>query len=253
MTTQLHVTAVRVPKAGEMVATYLRQEIIQGRLREGESLPPESVLMERFSVSRPTLREAFRILESERLIDVRRGAHGGARVLVPSSEVAAHYTGLLLQYRHTKLIDVYEARTAMEITAVTTLARKRTAMDLRRLDNALAEGEQAAAGTDGSNYSARDKQFHHLLMELAGNETLGLIIDMLFFILDTHNRAYLRTHSPEEAGQAARTTQRAHVKLVGLMRDKDADAAVTFWRRHLNQVTSFMVPNKDETVLELFS
>ena len=44
--------------------------------------------MERFGVSRPTLREAFRGLESESLISVRRGAHGGARVHLPNADVA---------------------------------------------------------------------------------------------------------------------------------------------------------------------
>ena len=43
--------------------------------------------MERFGVSRPTLREAFRVLESESLISVRRGAHGGARVHLPNADV----------------------------------------------------------------------------------------------------------------------------------------------------------------------
>jgi DNA-binding FadR family transcriptional regulator len=248
--TMPHLTAVRVPKAGEMVAAHIRKQIVRGRLREGQALPPESALMEQFGVSRPTLREAFRILESERLIDVRRGVHGGARVLVPSSDVAAHYTGLLLQHRHTKLVDVYEARTSLELMAVTTLARKRTAADLRKLDESLAEGEEVA---DGADYAPHDTRFHLLLMELAGNETLGLITDMLFFILTTHNRAYLKTHSREEAVQAARTSQRAHVKLVELVRQKESDAAVAFWRRHLNQVTSYMVPDKNETVLDLFA
>ena len=65
---------VKVPKTAELVAAQLRRQIVRGDLREGDALPPEATLMEQFAVSRPTLREAFRVLESEALISVRRGA-----------------------------------------------------------------------------------------------------------------------------------------------------------------------------------
>src|SRR4051794_8165047 len=67
---------VRVPKTAELVARRIRRQIVTGELKEGDALPPESQLMADFTISRPTLREAFRILESEALITVRRGARG---------------------------------------------------------------------------------------------------------------------------------------------------------------------------------
>ena len=67
-------TLMRIPKMAELVAAHLRRQIVRGDLQEGDALPPETVLMEQFGVSRPTLREAFRVLESEALISVRRGA-----------------------------------------------------------------------------------------------------------------------------------------------------------------------------------
>ncbi|MGH7747682.1 MAG: FadR/GntR family transcriptional regulator, partial [Candidatus Dormibacteria bacterium] len=56
---------VRVPKAAELVAAKIRRQIVNGDLPAGTGLPPEAVLVSRYGVSRPTLREAFRILESE--------------------------------------------------------------------------------------------------------------------------------------------------------------------------------------------
>jgi len=55
----------------------IRRQITGGELKEGDNLPPEAQIIEEFAVSRPTLREAFRILESEKLISVSRGARGG--------------------------------------------------------------------------------------------------------------------------------------------------------------------------------
>src|SRR3954449_12843182 len=117
---------VRVPKMAELVAQQLRRQIIRGELSEGEALPSEAALMAKFGVSRPTLREAFRVLESEGLISVRRGAHGGARVHTPNGDVAARYAGLVLEFRGATLEDVYDARAVMEPPCARRLARNRT-------------------------------------------------------------------------------------------------------------------------------
>ena len=74
---------VRAPKTSELIAAQLRRQIVRGTVKPGEKLPPESQLMEQFGVSRPTIREAFRILETERLIVVRPGSRGGAQVVAP--------------------------------------------------------------------------------------------------------------------------------------------------------------------------
>ena len=64
---------IRVPNTAELVAAQLRRKIVAVSCR-GRWLPSEAALMAEFAVSRPTLREAFRVLESESLISIRRGA-----------------------------------------------------------------------------------------------------------------------------------------------------------------------------------
>src|SRR6185295_8273441 len=130
---------VRVPKTAELVASHLRRQIVRGDLKEGDALPPETALMEHFGVSRPTLREAFRVLESEALISVRRGARGGARVHTPDGDVAARYAGLVLQFRGTTLADVYEARRAIELAAVAKLGAGVSEAKLKPLQQNLDE------------------------------------------------------------------------------------------------------------------
>ncbi|HVW41102.1 MAG TPA: GntR family transcriptional regulator [Amycolatopsis sp.] len=88
---------VHVPKTAEVLASTIRAQIVRGEIPEGAALPSESELVSQFGVSRSSLREAFRILESEQLITIRRGAHGGARVKRPDVTVAARYLALLLQ------------------------------------------------------------------------------------------------------------------------------------------------------------
>lgn len=244
-------SVVRVPKAGEMVAAQLRRQIVTGEVREGDALPSETELMAQFGVSRPTLREAFRILESEQVIQVRRGAHGGARVMMPDISAAARYAGTLLQYRKTTLADVHEARSSLETAAVGVLARKRTAADLRALDEMLAEGERLVADPTafGKGY---DLEFHRLLMRLAGNQTMIVMLDIVSTIIESHVEKFMREHRDDTSAESkAAAAQRAHVKLVQLIRGKDVDKAVTFWRKHLGLVKNFMIEDPDESVLDV--
>src|SRR6202167_5772713 len=161
---------VRVPKAAELVAGDLRRQIIRGELAQGDALPTESDLMVRFGVSRPTLREAFRVLESENLIAIRRGARGGARVQPPGREVAARYAAFTLEYRGVTLRDVYDARVALEVPSVGKLARNRTEDDLAALTEAL--DRQESVSSDIYQSIRLHGDFHTLMVRLAGNQTL---------------------------------------------------------------------------------
>ena len=246
-------TLVRVPKAGELVAAQLRRQIVTGELREGDALPPESALMEQFGISRPTLREAFRILESEHIIMIKRGARGGAHVLVPDAGAAGRYAGALLQYRGTTLADLYEARSHLETAAVDMLARQRSAADLRRLDAAVAESQ--AVLPDPVAYAEKHElQFHRLLIELAGNQTMTVLLEMLLSIIELHNQSFLQRHALDEASEdSARAAQRAHAKLAEFIRARAADKAVALWRQHLRSVTEYMISDPSETVLDVLS
>jgi DNA-binding FadR family transcriptional regulator len=89
----------RAPKTAELIATSVRAEIAAGRLRPGDRMPAEAELMASYGVSRPTLREALRMLEHDEIIEIRRGAHGGATVRTPSTAPLSRALGdaLMLQ------------------------------------------------------------------------------------------------------------------------------------------------------------
>lgn len=168
--------AVRSPKTAELVAGTLRRMIVDGQLSDGDFIPNETELMAHFGVSRPSLREAVRILESERLVEVRRGARTGARVRVPGPEIIARPAGLLLELSGATLADVMAARIAIEPTAAKLLAEdgpKKAHAELERLVNDIPAAWEAGALASASAY------LHRRMVELAGNTTLALIAGML--------------------------------------------------------------------------
>jgi DNA-binding FadR family transcriptional regulator len=229
----------------------LRRKIITGELDVGEPLPSEATLMAQFGVSRPTLREAFRVLESEQLIRVMRGARGGARVLKPDPSVAARYTGVLLQSLGTPLVDVYRARASLEEGAVGLAAGRRLTANHKELDRLLAEGAELV--DDSPAYAEHDVAFHRAVVDLAGNTTLNVMADMLFGIMAAHNRAFIASHPEGFEVPANKSAHRAHTKLAKLLAAGDVEAAQRHWRRHLEGVEKYMVGDSESTLVDVLA
>jgi DNA-binding FadR family transcriptional regulator len=242
--------SVRVPKTAELVAAHIRRRIVRGELQEGDALPPESVLMEEFTISRPTLREAFRILESEGLITVRRGARGGARVQIPTSEVAARYAGLVLQHRGTTLTDVFDARVIVEVPAAGIVARRRdhakAAATLQRwLDD----------HPDADDPKVAPLWFHgfnRLLVQLTENETLILLTTMLEAISDAATANYVKVPHEDDA-RLARKAHRTRLKLIELIEEGDDVGAEELWLKHLSEQGKLLMGTHGETVVDVLS
>ena len=234
----------------QQVADELRQLIVDGQLEEGESLGNESELIERFGVSRPTLREALRILEAEGLISVVRGVLGGVVAHRPDHRQTARTAAVVLQHRNVSLADVFEARTIIEPAAVRLLAqsrgRKAAATKLRELI-AAQEAAQGAAALGAANAA-----FHEGVVALAGNQTLTIVAEMLNEVVA---RAVTSLgEASKDAGQSAGTWRRgikSQHRLADLIEAGDADAAEAHWRAHMAEVGRLLLGQKAKTVVDL--
>ena len=149
-------------KAADIAAAALRRKIILGELQEGEAFPPETELLADLGVSKPTLRQAIRILESESLVTVRRGSRGGIHVSVPRIETAAGYAATVLEYRRATTADLFGAAAALEGPCVALLARSHSADHLERLRAAVAA--EAEASDDPARLLVLESDFHRLLI-----------------------------------------------------------------------------------------
>ena len=149
---------IRSPKTAELVAGTLRRMVVDGQLTDGDFLPNEAELMAHFGVSRPTLREAVRVLESERLVEVRRGSRTGARVRVPGPEIVARPAGLLLELSGATISDVMTARSGVEPMAVRLLTEAGSAEAFDELDRML--DEAIPAGWQSGRLAETTGEFH---------------------------------------------------------------------------------------------
>ncbi len=242
---------VRPQKMAGMVAGRIRQMIARGELTDGEWLPTEPELMEQFGVSRPTLREAFRLLESDSLVTIRRGPPGGARVTVPGPEAAAAQFGMLLTLTGTTLTDVYEARTVIEPAAARRLAERGTAADRKQLAAVL--GQLRENVEDPMTFGRTTTMFHQSVVELSGNKTLTAVAGMLMEIINRHveRTCTETTRTPEEIEADNRRALLSHEKLVELVNARDGDGAEKLWVKHMRAVRQYLLPGADTQVVDL--
>lgn len=229
---------VRSPKTAELVAGTLRRMVVDGQLKEGDFLPNEAELMEHFGVSRPTLREAVRVLESERLVEVRRGSRTGARVRVPGPEIVARPAGLLLELSGADIADLLVGRAAIEPMAARLLAEKGDEAAFAELERMLDEHIPTDHQSDRLAETTGD--FHRRVVELSGNATLGIIAGMLHEITVRHHAFLFKERRPVSKSDYDKL-MRSYRKLIHLIRSGDGDAAEAHWRKHLDTARVLML------------
>ena len=234
--------AIRSPKTAELVAGTLRRMVVDGQLKEGDFLPNEAELMEHFGVSRPTLREAVRVLESERLVEVRRGSRTGARVRVPGPEIVARPAGLLLELSGADIADLMVARSAIEPLAARLLAEKGDEEGFAELDQMLSEHIPAGLETDRLAETTGD--FHRRVVELSGNATLSIIAGMLHEITVRQNAFLFRERRPVSKANYDKLMRSYH-RLMTLLRSGDGAAAEAHWRKHLDNSRELLLQGLD--------
>jgi GntR family transcriptional repressor for pyruvate dehydrogenase complex len=172
-------TQLRQPKLAEIVADSLRQRILIGELADGQLLPNQDSFIAEFGVSRPSMREAMRILETEGLITVRRGNVGGAIVHSPQASHVAHTLKLVLESQGIPIDDVGAALKLLEGTCAGLCARR----DDRATTVVISLRETNARAReyldDWPEYIRATSDFHQALIDGSGNQTLRLMAGSL--------------------------------------------------------------------------
>jgi DNA-binding FadR family transcriptional regulator len=222
---------IRQPRVAEIVASRLRDEILSGRLKEGDVLPSQESLFQEFGVSPPALREAIHILETDGLISVRRGNVGGAVVHLPSAERTAHMISMVLQTRASTPADVSEALLHIEPICAGMCATRADRMT-EVVPYLQAEIDlQAEQFDDVSRYVPNARRFHEVLVSRCGNEPMILLIGSLEMIWSTHESSVWSDDDVNH--KTMRAALRDHQRLLDAIRDGNEARAVRLAQDHL--------------------
>lgn len=199
---------------GEIVR-QVKQLIAEGKLKSGDRLPPERDLAEKFVVSRTSVREALRALESRGLIEIRAG--DGAFVRDISVETLIEPLALVILPHREAVGELFEARRLLEPAIATLAARRATPAEIAEMERILeAQGKEVAEGRTGV---AQDAAFHAALAGGAHNRAISRIVNALMDLLTQSREESLQT-----PGRPARSHQ-DHLRILEAIRRRDEMAA----------------------------
>jgi DNA-binding FadR family transcriptional regulator len=234
---------VRAPKLSHLVAERLRTQIADGELSAGDSLPSEAELLQQFGVSRPTLREALRVLESETLIQLGRGARSGAMVLGPSIEAVARYSGTFLASRGTTIAEIHQVRMLLEPSLASMIAQRCRREDIKALRACVKMQQDALRADDHLGVISAVVQFHDAMVRCSDNGALSLLSGMLHDIsLKVYPQMLAAGSAGERQAVKRRTEQSAtaHAEFMELVASGNHTDAEKFWRNYMQDTAAFL-------------
>lgn len=220
---------MQVPKASDLLAARVREQILSGAFSEGRPLPNERDLAVETGLGRGTIREAFRILENQGLITIRTGRNGGAVVRRPGRSSVEESIDTFIRGQQLRLEALLEARAAVEPAAARYAAIHRTDDDLDRLQAIQRELEKAVAGRDLPRYLRANVDWHLAVVQASHNELL------IAFMTAIGEAVHAATEVDNfNSDEVRRATLHAHHRIIEAIVARDAEAAGRRMARHVD-------------------
>jgi GntR family transcriptional repressor for pyruvate dehydrogenase complex len=212
--------------------TRLRGMIQSGELPPGSRLPTEQQLSQQMGLSRSGVREAVKVLEAARVLDVRRG--DGTYVTSLAPQLLLEGLGVAVELlRDDTLLEVMEVRRMLEPVATGVAALRVTDGDLDRLREIL--DDMRRAKDDAEQLIRYDAAFHRTVIAVTGNETLTSLLDGL-----SGKTLRARVWRGLIEGGSAHLTLSEHEAIYHALRDRDPMLAQASALIHVNTSESWL-------------
>lgn len=202
----------------------LRHMISSGELGPGQKFPPEADLCSRLDVSRSSLREAVRVLDTLGVIEVRHGSGTYVSRLDPA-DVVRGFSLTVDLLPLDGLLQLFEIRRVLEGNAAAQAAARAPEGLVERL-TALCEAMEASA--DVSAVAELDDEFHEAISTAAGNPT----VTSLIAVFRSRGRHY-KIFDSDPSAPVKRTSDEGHRAIVEAIARRDPAAATAAAASHV--------------------
>lgn len=227
----MEIAPIKSTRIYEEIVRQIKGMIAEGRLKSGDQLPPERDLAEKFLVSRTSVREALRALESVGLIEIRPGE--GTFVREISVDALVEPLALVLLSQREMTAELFEARRLLEPAIAALAARRATPDEIQEMERILEQqAKEIGAGNTGL---AQDAAFHAALGTAAHNRAITRIAHALMDLL-----AQSREESIGTPGRPTRSHE-DHRRILAAVRAGDAAAAERAMLEHVVAVEALVL------------
>jgi DNA-binding FadR family transcriptional regulator len=215
---------LKVNYAYRQFADEIETQIMQGTLQPGERLPGEVELAELFGVTRSTVREGLRQLESEGLVN--RPSPRRLEVAVPQSDKLATRASRAMVLMNVTFRELWQVALETESLAAALAAELATPETVERLEDTHARF--IAVENDVVEATRLDTLFHAQIAEMGENRVLNLAREPIALLL---YQGFLQV--APKISQAIDRQKEAHTHILAAIRDNDPDRARDWTRRHI--------------------
>jgi GntR family transcriptional repressor for pyruvate dehydrogenase complex len=221
---------IKKARVAEEIADRIRRLILDGTLPADQPLPGERQLAVRFGVSRGSVRDALRVLETIGLTESRHGQGTFPRELDVGRLVAP--LSSILAYRHDLRDELFDVRRMFEPAVARVAAARVTESEVEALERLLdAQRRKLKAGASAI---AEDAEFHAALARATQNSVVVRIMETLNDLLIESRKQTLR-----QRGRPVRSLE-GHEAVVAALRRRDPEGAAQAMHRHIDQIGALM-------------
>jgi GntR family transcriptional repressor for pyruvate dehydrogenase complex len=226
--------AVKKKRVYEDIVQQIHSLIQKEKLKQGDQLPTERELVDTFKVSRASVREAIRYLESMKLLRSRQG--DGTYVIASSEEALVQPLATALFLEKDNLMDIFAIRKFIEPQVAQLAAEKATPSEIRTLEKILEH--QAKDISDGVKFTKTDSEFHNLLTQIAKNRVLKRLIFAILDLLAQTREKFLQVQGRPQK------SLKGHRKILSAIKARNPVAARQAMRNHLEEIEHILFNKK---------
>lgn len=227
---------VKKTRVYEEIVVKVKHMIEKGRLHYGDQLPSERELAELFKVSRSSVREALRSLETQGYLESRQG--DGTYIARQPVESLVNPLATVIFTEKDGQMELFEMRRLIEPQLAYLAAERATPEEIVMLGKALEL--QEAAFAKGESGTEVDKTFHYILAKAARNKVILRIIDNVMDLLAESRDKYLQVEGRPEKSLAR------HREILNAIRSGDRELAAQVMLEHLEDIELCLFSNQTE-------